>query len=157
MKKNQLLYIAAFLLVLVALAGTMLVIGRGHTVYFDNKTLEMGDQTYPALYRVKVYIKGKTVADLRTRERGMTTNMGQNFSCALGIIREKGGEEEIQEIALTLPYSMDGIILNLPGYLAGLPQESYLSEFIATPTEEEMQEEAPVGGELEGELSAETF
>ena len=36
-----------------------------------------------------------------------------------------------------------GVIINLPGYLAGLPEEAYISEFIATPTAEELQEEAP--------------
>ena len=30
---------------------------------------------------------------------------------------------------------MDGIIINLPGYLAGLPEEAYLSEFVPAVTE----------------------
>jgi len=36
-----------------------------------------------------------------------------------------------------LPYSMDGIIINLPAYLAGLPEEAYLTEFIPAPEESE--------------------
>ena len=34
---------------------------------------------------------------------------------------------------LSLPYGTDGIIVNLPGILAGLPQEAWMSEFIPAP------------------------
>ena len=37
---------------------------------------------------------------------------------------------------IPLPYGMDGPIINLPAYLAGLPEEAYLSEFIPVITEE---------------------
>ncbi len=37
---------------------------------------------------------------------------------------------------------MDGVIVNIPGYMAGLPEEAWMSEFISTPTEAEMQDEA---------------
>lgn len=147
--KKTLLIRIAFLAVLIAVCAVMLVIGRGHTVYFDNKTLEYNGQTYEAPYRVVVYIKGEQVAKLSARERGAQTHIGQNFGMALGVTREKGGEEEIIEVSQKLPYNMDGVIINLPGYLAGLPEEAYISEFIATPTAEELQEEAPAGGDDE--------
>ena len=38
-KKQNLLYPILAVLVLVIIAAVMMVIGRGHTVYFDNKTL----------------------------------------------------------------------------------------------------------------------
>lgn len=145
--KKSLIIRITFVAVLIAVSAVMLVIGRGHTVYFDNKTLEYNGQTYEAPYRVVVYIKGEQVAKLYVRERGSQTNIGQNFGMALGVTREKGGEEEIIEVSQKLPYNMDGVIINLPGYLAGLPEEAYISEFIATPTAEELQEEAPAGGE----------
>ena len=59
----------------------------------------------------------------------------------LGVIKEKGNDEEMIDVALKLPYNMDGIIINIPGYLANLPQEAWMSEFISTPTEAEMQDE----------------
>ena len=145
--KKTLIIRIAFLAVLIVISAVMLVIGRGHTVYFDNKTLEYNGRTYEAPYRVVVYIKGEQVAKLYVRERGSQTNIGQNFGMALGVTREKGGEEEIIEVTQKLPYDMDGVIINRPGYLAGLPEEAYISEFIATPTAEELQEEAPPGGE----------
>ena len=75
-------------------------------------------------------MKGEKVAKLYNGERGMTTHIGQNFGMALGVTQEKGGEEKIVEITQKLPYNIDGVIINLPGYLAGLPEEAYLSEFV---------------------------
>lgn len=143
MNKRRLGFRIAFVAVLLAVAAVMLVIGRGHTVYFDNKTLEWNGETYAAPYRVVVYVKGESVAKLKARERGMTTNIGQNLGFALGITQEKGDEERIIECDMTLPYGMDGVILNLPGYLAGLPQEAYVSEFVAVPSAADLEEEAP--------------
>lgn len=135
----------AFVAALLAVGAVMLFIGRGHTVYFDNKTLEYNGQTYQAPYKVVVYIKGETVAKLKARERGMATHIGQNFGMALGVTQEKDGDEQIIEVSQKLPYSMDGVIINIPGYLAGLGEDAYLSEFIAVPTEEELQEDETPG------------
>ena len=53
-------------------------------------------------------------------------------------------------MTLDLPYHMDGIAVNLPAYLAGLPEEAYLSEFqIAEEVPEESSEEAPVDGAID--------
>ena len=142
-----------FVLLLLIIAAVMLVIGRGHTVYFDNKTLDYNGQTYPAPYKVVVYIKGQQIAKLYARERGMQTTIGQDFGMALGITREKGGTEEIIECYQKLPYGMDGVIINLPGYLAGLPEEAYITEFIAAPPTED--EEPPAEGEDEMVIDAE--
>ena len=130
-------------LVLVAVAACMMVIGRGHTVYIDNKTLEYQGETYKAPYRAVVYVDGKKVSTLAARERGMATNIGQSFTMTVGIVEEKGRDEVPHEITIKLPYNMDGVIINIPGYMAGLPQEAWMTEFVSAPSEAEMQEEAP--------------
>ena len=140
-KTRRLLFQLGTLLLLLAIAACMMVIGRGHTVYVDNKTLEYNGETYKTPYRVNVYVGEERIAKLSARERGMTTNIGQNFKMTLGVIKEKGNDEEMIDVALKLPYNMDGIIINIPGYLANLPQEAWMSEFISTPTEAEMQDE----------------
>ena len=141
MNKRRLLFRIGAVAILIAIAACMMVIGRGHTVYVENKTLEYNGETYKTPYRVNVYIGEERIAKLSARERGMTTNIGQNFKMTLGVIKEKGNDEEMVDVALKLPYNMDGIIINIPGYLAGLPQDAWLSEFISTPTEAEMQDE----------------
>lgn len=140
---RRLLFRIGAVLLLVVIAACMMVVGRGHTVYIDNKTLEYEGASYPALYRATVNVKGERLSTLAARERGMSTVIGQRFSMTLELTEEKGQDPKTVEISLKLPYNMDGIILNIPGYLAGLPQEAWMSEFVSTPTEAEMQEEAP--------------
>ena len=126
---------------LVAIAACMMVIGRGHTVYIDNKSLEYEGETYAPYYRATVYVNGERVSKLQPKERASATNIGQSFSMTLELIKEKGGETETVDIAIKLPYSRDGIIVNIPGYMAGLPQDAWMSEFVSTPTAAEMQDE----------------
>ena len=155
MKGKTLLIRLAAVALCIALGAVMMVIGRGHTIYLDNKTLEdYNGQTCKAFDRVVVTVKGEEVAKLDKRERGMSTWIGQNFKMTLTITEKKGGEPVVKEVNLKLPYHMDGIIINLPAYLAGLPEEAWLTEFIPAP---EKLEEEEVPGEddefnLEGDL-----
>lgn len=141
-KKQNLLYPILAVLVLVIVAAIMMVIGRGHTVYFDNKTLELNGQTYSAPYKVEVIVGGESVAKLNARDRGVATCMGQTMHATLIITQEKKGAEQTMDVAIQLPYSIDSFVLNLPGFLAGLPQEDYLTEFasVVEETPEETEE-----------------
>ena len=139
---RRLLFRAGAILLLIAIAACMMVIGRGHTVYVDNKTLEYNGETYAPYYRATVYVNGERLSKLQPKERTSATNIGQSFSMTLELIKEKGQDAETVEISLKLPYSMDGVIVNIPGYMAGLPEEAWMTEFISTPTEAEMQDEA---------------
>ena len=75
----------------------------------------------------------------------MSTWIGQSFEMDLEVMQEKGGSEETVHIQLDLPYSIDGIILNLPAVLAGLPEEAYLTEFVPAAPEPEPEDENPEG------------
>lgn len=131
-------------LLLLVIAGVMMIIGRGHTLYVDNKALEYNGQTYETPYKVVVYVDGEQVAKLRDDERGMATCIGQTFNMTLEITQEKGGSEELVDVTISLPYNMDGIAINLPGYLAGLPEEAYLSEFVIENVAEETETEGTI-------------
>jgi len=146
--KRRIAFCLLLLLILVGIAAAMMVIGRGHTIYLDNKTLEdYHGQEYKAAHKIVVTVKGEEVAKLNQRDRGMAIWIGQNFRMTLEVTQEKGGEPETREISLKLPYDMDGIIVNLPAVLAGLPEEAWLSEFIPAETEEEEEEELPGEGD----------
>ena len=141
-KTRSLLFRIGTVLVLVGICVWMMIIGRGHTVYFDNKKLEYGGETYEPPYKITVIVKGEQVAKLNKKDRGMATTIGQNFRMTLRIMKEKKGEETEETYDSTLPYDLDGIVINLPGYLAGLPQEAWMSEFVplATAAEEDTEE-----------------
>ena len=123
---------------LVAIAACMMVIGRGHTVYFDNKTIEVNGQTYEAFHKVEVFVKGEKVAKLGKRDRGMAETMGQKFEMTLEVTEEKGKDPDTYGVTLNLPYNMDGILINIPAMLNGLTEADFLSELeIALPEETE--------------------
>ncbi len=140
MHKRIIFRIGALALI-IALAAAMFVIGRGHTVYFDNKSGEYNGQEYTAPYRIDVIVDGEKVAKLKKSERGMASTMGQNFSMQLAVTQEKDGEPKNLSVALPLPYDLDGIVINLPALLSGLPRDAYMEEFIPLATEEEEDEE----------------
>ena len=151
-KTRRLLFQIGSVLILLAIAACMMVIGRGHTVYFDNKKLEYEGTTYEPPYKVTVYVGGEQVAKLNAKERGMATTIGQNFEMELKIMEVKGGDETRETYRFKLPRNLDGIVVNLPGYLAGLPEEAWMSEFVPVATESSAEdEEVPGGDEFEME------
>ena len=140
--KRAWLFRLGAVLILVIIAAVMLVIGRGHTVYFDNQPLEYEGKAYETPYKIAVTAGGEEVAKLYDGERGMTTCIGQSLKLTLEITQEKGGAEETVSVTLPLPYDLDGVIINLPALLEGLPEEAYLSEFVpaVTPSTDEDEE-----------------
>ena len=74
--KRTILFRLGAVLLLLIIAGIMMVIGRGHTVYIDNKSIDYNGQTYTTPYKVVVYVDGEQVAKLRDKERGMATCIG---------------------------------------------------------------------------------
>ncbi len=141
MNKRRLFFRLGAIALLVVIAACMMVIGRGHTVYVDNKSLDYNGETYKPYYRATVYVNGERLSKLQPKERTSATNIGQSFSMTLELIKEKGQDAETVDISLKLPYNMDGIIVNIPGYMAGLPEEAWMTEFVSAPTEAEMQDE----------------
>ena len=69
MKKRTLFFRIGAIVILLAIAAVMMVIGRGHTVYFDNKKLEYNGETYDTPYKVCVYVNDERVAQLYDKER----------------------------------------------------------------------------------------
>ena len=145
--KKVLLFRLLFVLILVAVAAVMLVIGRGHTVYFDNVELHYQGTTYETPYKLVIYTGGEEVAKLYDGERGMATCIGQSLDLTLEITQEKGGEEEMVSVTVPLPYNMDGVVINLSAYLQDLPEEAYLSEFVPAVTETDDEEDVVITGD----------
>ena len=139
---------AAFLLVLVLIAVVMLRIGRGHTVYFDNRALDYQGSTTAAPYKITVTVNGEQISKLYEKERCSVTNIGDKLELTLEVMQQKGGSETTTTYTLKLPHNLDGVISNLPGYISGLPEEAYLEEFIPAPSTDLDDEEAPVTDDM---------
>ena len=156
--KRKIVFSLLLVLVLAGIAAAMMVIGRGHTVYFDNKTVEdYNGQEYKSFEKVVVTVKGENVAKLAKRERGMATWIGQNFKMTLEITEKKGDDPVVKEVSVKLPYSVDGIVINLPALLAGLPEEAWYSEFVPAVPDAPVEEDPTLddGFGLEGDMGLE--
>ena len=147
-KKTLLIRIIA-VAVLIAVAVTMFIICRGHTVYFDNKDLTADGSEYKSYYQIEVFVDDVSVAKLKSGERGMVSTMGQDFKMVLHITPEKDAKKVGSAVTLKLPYNLDGIILNLPALLGGAPEEVYQEEFIPAPVIEDESEDVIVTDEFE--------
>lgn len=145
---RKILFRAGAVAILVLIAGAMFILGRGHTVYLDNKAVEYNGRTYAPPYKITVFVGGKQAAKLYDAERGKAICIGQKLTMSLEIAENKGGGEKTSTVSLRLPYRMDGIIINLPALLAGLPEDAYLSEFIAVQSEPETGDEDIVTDEF---------
>ena len=146
--KRMFLFRLGTVLTLLLIAVVMFIVGRGHTVYFDNKTFEYEGNTYSSLYKVVINDGGNEVAQLMKRERGMATWIGQDLRMSLEATREKDGETISYPLELKLPYRMDGIVVNLPAMLAGLPVNVYMSEFVPQTPETAAGEELIITDEF---------
>ena len=140
---RRLIFQLAAVVVLIVIAYAMTIIGRGHTVYFDNRAVDKGGQSVEAPYKITVYVNGAQISKLYEKERCLTTVIGDKLELAVEVMQQKGGSETTETYQMTQPHNIDGIILNLPAYMAGLPEEAYLEEFIPAPPTEEDDEEAP--------------
>ena len=143
-KMRSLLFRIGTVLILIGICVWMMIVGRGHTVYFDNKKLEYEGKTYEPPYKITVFVKDEQVAKLNKKDRGMATTIGQNFSMTLRVMQEKKGEETEETYDIKLPYNIDGIVINLPGFLEGLPEDAWMSEFVPlVSSADEETEEVP--------------
>ena len=150
MKKKTFLVRFLFVAVLIGIAAVMCVIGRGHTVYFDNKDLTGPDGTvYEAPYQIQVFVDDESAGKLKSGDRGMASVMGQDFRMILHITPEKDAKKVGSAVSLKLPYSLDGVIINLPALLGGAPEDVYMEEFVPAPAAEDADEEVVVTDEFE--------
>ena len=138
---RKILFRVGTVVLLLAIAACMMVIGRGHTMYFDNKKLEYEGQTYDTYRRINVFVNGEQVAKLSAKDRGMASFTGQKLSFEIEVTKEKGDDPVTYSYTVKVPYNQDGIVLNLPGMIAGLPEEAYTTVFVPMVTEEDGDEE----------------
>ncbi len=149
MNKRRLIFRAAAIVLVLALAVVMFIIGRGHTIYFDNKSAEYSGKNYAAFYKVDVIMDREKVAKLSAEDRGMADLMGQTLTMTVEITDEKGGKAHAHRVSMPVPYGIDGIVINIPELMAGLPADAYMSEFVPIAVSEEDEDEEVVIDEFE--------
>ena len=74
--------------------------------------------------------------------------MGQKLSMTVEITDSEGASPHAHKVNMSIPYNMDGITINVPALMAGMPEEAYLSEFII---------EVPDTGDTDEEIVTDEF
>ncbi|MBR4315279.1 MAG: hypothetical protein IKP66_10260 [Lachnospiraceae bacterium] len=151
MKNKSLIYKIILVLVLVVICFIMIYIGRGHTLYFDSKSMEVDGVTINPPYRIQVNVKGKEVADLKDGDRGMAIWIGPKAHIELVVTKEKGVGKENIKYDVPLPRKYDGVVINLVGLLNNAKYDEYISEFVPLATATSDSEEEVVIDDM-GEL-----
>ena len=144
MKTNlrRILFTAGLVAILVAISVVCLIIGRGHTIYLDNKSIEGTD--YSSYASVDIIYKGEKVVTLEKAERGQVALTGQKLDVQLVAKKTNAAAAQTIDISIDLPYDLDGIVINIPAYLAGADKETYMSEFVSARVEEDVSEDVQV-------------
>lgn len=115
------------------IAVLMFFVGRGHTLYVDNKTYETPAGTFEALYRTDVSVKESAdeMQQLSARERSAFKFMGQTATLNIEYRTVRNGEKKQAVYKLRVPYGLDGIVINVPALLAGQGPDIYMYEFVS--------------------------
>ena len=145
---KSMLYKILTVVAILILAAVMMIIGRGHTIYLDNKAYDAQSGSYPAYYRTDIDVKNNEVQKLSARERGSATFMGQSVKITVTYMETKNSQKQTETFRIKVPYGWDGIIINLPALLHGEPKSAYMSQFIETPVEPSNAEEVVVTDEF---------
>lgn len=148
MKNNvrRLLFISGLIVVLIAISAVCLIVGRGHTIYLDNKSIE--GTNYSSYANIDIVYEGEKVVSLGKAERGSVTLTGQKLNIQFVVKKTKAASAQTIDATIELPYNLDGIIINIPAYVDGADADTYMSEFVPARLEEDVNEEVPVTDEF---------
>lgn len=119
----------AVIVVIILLAVFLYHYGMQHTVYVDNRTIEIDGQSYRALDWAMVSVDNGESQEYSPRTRREETVMRQKHT--IHVVYEDDDFNEIEfDAEFTLPVNKKQIVLSLPALLAGLDQSQYLTEFV---------------------------
>lgn len=146
MKIRKLLFTSAFIAFFILIAIVCFIVGRGHTVYFDNKSLD--GTNYSSYDSIDIIYKGEKVTTLGKAERINLTFTGQKLTISYKSKKTKAAQAEEGELYFNVPYNMDGIVINLPALLDGADESIYMSEYVPAIVIED-EDEVPNTDEFE--------
>ena len=138
MNKRRIAFISGLIVILAGIAIICFIVGRGHNVYFDNKSID-GTQ-YESYAFIDLFYKDEKVTSLGKAERAGITLTGQKITVEVKYQKKRSSKEETKVIELDIPYNMDGMVINLPAYLDGADESVYMSEFVPIIIEEDTEE-----------------
>ena len=127
---NLSFFVRLAVIVLVLLLAVFLYhYGKQHTVYIDNRTIEIDGQSYKALDWAEVSVDGGDSQEYSPRTRREATVLRQKHSIHVVYEDEDFNQFEV-EGEFSIPLNETRVVLSLPAFVAGLGEDKFITEFI---------------------------
>lgn len=117
------------IVVVILLAVFLYHYGKQHTVYVDNRTIEIDGQSYKALDWAEVSVDGHDSKEYSPRTRREETVQRQKHTIHV-IWEDEDFNQFEMEAEFRVPLNETQVVLSLPALVAGLSEEEYITEFI---------------------------
>lgn len=151
MKRKCLVVRLIAIVLVIALAVLMFLIGRQHTILVDDKTIMLADGTeIKALSTVEVRIDKQEQMELAARDRDQYVVTGQRHTITVAYTDSQWDEHTFSR-EFEVPIGLDMVIISIPTLVArqDAPAGEWLSEY-ETPKVVVKQEEEVVTSEDTG-------
>lgn len=119
----------AVVVVVILLAVFLYHYGKQHTVYVDNRTIEIDGVSYKALDWAEVSVDGRDAQEYSPRTRREETVIRQKHTIHVVYEDEDFNQFEV-EAEFTVPLNETQVVLSLPALVAGLEEDQYITEFV---------------------------
>lgn len=117
------------IIVIILLAVFLYHYGMQHTVYVDNRTIEIDGVSYKALDWAQATVDENKTQEYSARTRREETVKRQTHK--IHVIYEDEDFNQFEfEAEFKLPVNEKQVVLSLPALVAGLDQSKYLTEFV---------------------------
>lgn len=127
---NLSFFVRLAVIVLVLLLAVFLYhYGKQHTVYIDNRTIEIDGQSYKALDWAEVLVDGGDSQEYSPRTRREATVLRQKHSIHVVYEDEDFNQFEV-DVEFKVPVNETQVVLSLPALVAGLSEDQFLTEFV---------------------------
>ena len=119
----------AVIVLVILLAVFLYHYGKQHTVYIDNRTIEIDGQSYKALDWAEVSVDGGDSQEYSPRTRREATVLRQKHSIHVVYEDEDFNQFEV-DVEFKVPVNETQVVLSLPALVAGLGEDQFLTEFV---------------------------
>ena len=119
----------AVIVLVILLAVFLYHFGKQHTVYIDNRTIEIDGVSYKALDWAEAYVDDGESQEYSPRTRREATVQRQKHSIHVLYEDEDFNQFEI-DAEFTIPLNETQVVLSLPALVAGLDDDKYITEFV---------------------------
>ena len=119
----------AVVVVVILLAVFLYHYGKQHTVYVDNRTIEIDGVSYKALDWAEVSVDGRDSQEYSPRTRREETVIRQKHTIHVVYEDEDFNQFEV-DAEFTVPLNETQVVLSLPALVAGLEEDQYITEFV---------------------------